>query len=132
MTQQVCSGASLMCAMAMPPGSASLTVVPSTGVAAGGSPAATIMDSQPMTNIATFGMCMSPSNPQVAAATAAAQGVLTPQPCIPNTAAPWAPGSPSVTIQGNPALTATDTCMCLWGGTITIVSPGQVSVVDDG
>ena len=132
MTQQVCSGASLMCAMAMPPGTASLTVLPTTGVTAGGAPAATIMDFAPMTNIATFGACMSPSNPQVAAATAAAQGVLTPQPCIPVTTSPWAPGSPTVTIQGNPALTATDTCLCAWGGSITIVVPGQETVTDDG
>ena len=132
MTQQVASGASLMCVMAMPPGAGTLTVVPATGVTADGAPAATIMDFAPMTNISTFGMCISPSNPQVAAATAAAMGVLTPQPCIPNTAAPWSPGSPTVTIGGNPALTATDTCMCLWGGTITITVPGQESVVDDG
>jgi len=64
MTQQVCSGASLMCVMAMPPGTASLTVLPVTGVMAGGAPAATIMDFEPMTNIATFGMCMSPRVPR--------------------------------------------------------------------
>ena len=42
--------------------------------------AANIMDYIPMTNIMPFGMCMSLANPQVAAATSAAQGVLTPQP----------------------------------------------------
>jgi uncharacterized Zn-binding protein involved in type VI secretion len=87
--------------------------------------AATIMDYQPMANIPPFGMCMTPSNPQVAAATAAALGVLTPQPCIPVTVAPWTPGSPTVMVNGQPALNSTCTCMCMWGGVITVSSPGQ-------
>ncbi len=56
--------------------------------------AANIQDMLPNVNITSFGMCMSPSNPQVAAATAAASGVLTPQPYAPTTNAPWTPGSP--------------------------------------
>ena len=55
-------------------------------------PAATIMAFKPMANIPGFGACMSPMNPQVIAATAAALGVFTPQPCIPVTTSPWAPG----------------------------------------
>ena len=39
-------------------------------------PAANIMDHVPMVNIMPFGMCITPSNPAVAAATAAALGVL--------------------------------------------------------
>jgi hypothetical protein len=128
-TQQVCAGAGLACAMGA--GAGALTVL-SPAVQAGGAPAATVMDFQPLVNVGSLGMCMSPSNPQVAAATAAAMGVLTPQPCLPVITSPWAPGSPTVTIAGNPALTATDTCMCMWGGVISITSPGQTSVVDDG
>lgn len=78
-----------------------------------------------MVNIASFGMCQSPSNPQVAAATSAALGVLTPQPCIPMTAAPWTPGSTTVLIANQPALDNPSTCVCLWGGTITITDPGE-------
>jgi len=46
-------------------------------------PVATIMDFKPFANIPGFGACMSPMNPHVIAATAAAMGVFTPQPCIP-------------------------------------------------
>jgi hypothetical protein len=78
-----------------------------------------------MMNIMPFGMCTSPGNPQVAAATAAALGVLTPQPCIPATSSPWAPGSPQVMLANQPALNDTSTCMCMWAGVITITNPGQ-------
>jgi len=87
--------------------------------------AGTIQDFQPMANVATFGMCTAPTNPQVMAATAAALGVLTPQPCIPMTTAPWVPGQPLVLINNQPALTASCTLMCQWLGVITINSPGQ-------
>jgi len=92
-------------------------------------PAATIMDSAPLTNIMPFAMCVSLSNPAVAAATTAALGVLTPQPCVPATAAPWAPGSTSVLIGGVPALDNISKCMCSWGGVIQILSPGQTKTV---
>ena len=65
------------------------------------------------------------ANPQVASATAAAQGVLTPQPCLPMTTAPWSPGAPTTLVGGNPALTDSSMCLCTWGGQISIVSPGQ-------
>jgi hypothetical protein len=91
-------------------------------------PAAHINDFIPLTNIGSFGMCNSLANPAVASATAAASGVLTPQPCVPNTTAPWTPGSTKVAIAAQPALNNTSTCQCLWGGTITVTSPGQVKV----
>ena len=87
------------------------------------------MDHIPMTNIMPFGMCMSIANPQVAAATAAALGVLTPQPCIPATASPWAPGAVTVQIANQPALDNISTCMCNWAGLITVVNPGQTSTM---
>jgi hypothetical protein len=55
-------------------------------------------------------------------------GVLTPQPCVPVTAAPWTPGSPQVMIQNQPALNIASTCMCNWGGVISITNPGQTTV----
>ena len=86
-----------------------------------GPPAANIMDFAPMTNIPTFGMCMSPANPMVAAATAAALGVLTPMPCIPVTT-PWTPGAPMVLVRNFPALDAASKCMCGYGGQISITT----------
>jgi len=125
MGQQVVSGAMMMCAMGAAPASLVATSAPT--VTVGGMPAATIMDFTPMENIPTFGMCMSLANPQVAAATSAALGVLTPQPCIPSTT-PWTPGSPTVTLGGNPALVDDDMCMCDYAGQISISFAGQATV----
>ena len=90
-------------------------------VMAQGPPAANIMDCVPMANIPTFGMCQSPANPMVIAATAAALGVLTPMPCIPVTT-PWMPGSPTVLVRNFPALDASSKCMCAYAGEITITT----------
>lgn len=81
-------------------------------------PVATVMD-MPKTPM-TFGMCSNPANPAVAAATAAALGVLTPMPCIPACAVPWAPGSPTVLVEGKPALNNSSKCACVYGGVISI------------
>ncbi|HZR18363.1 MAG TPA: DUF4280 domain-containing protein [Verrucomicrobiae bacterium] len=123
MPQLVTTGAMMMCTFGMAP--STLNVLPTNKTMAG-APAATIMDCAPMVNIPPFGMCMSIANPTVAAATAAALGVLTPMPCIPVTA-PWVPGSATVMIGGMPALNNTSTCMCSWGGVIQIGFPGQVT-----
>ena len=72
-------------------------------------------------------MCITPSNPAVASATAAALGVLTPMPCVPVIPAPWVVGSPTVLLGNMPALNNTSTLMCAWGGVITITVPGQVT-----
>lgn len=121
----VVTGATLMCSFGMAPGT--LTVLPANAAMASGLPAANIMDNQPMVNIAPFGMCTCPANPTVASATAAALGVLTPMPCVPVIPAPWAPGSPTVMIGGKPALNNASTCMCAYGGVITITVPGQMT-----
>jgi hypothetical protein len=92
-------------------------------------PAATIMDFEPIANIPPFGMCTSLANPEVASATAAALGVLTPMPCVPVTIAPWAPGSPMVIVGEFPALTNECMLLCAYGGEIEIVSPGQECVI---
>lgn len=126
MAVAVASGASLTCSFGAAPGT--LTVLPAGRVQADGVPMATIMDHRPMVNIAPFGMCTSLANPQVSAATSAAQGVLTPQPCVPMTQVPWTPGQATVLVGGQPALTSTSTCQCLWGGTITITNPGARTV----
>lgn len=124
----VVNGAALSC---VPFGAApsTLMVLPARMVNAGGMPAATIMDYVPMANVMPFGMCSSLANPMVAAATAAASGVLTPMPCIPATAAPWVPGSPTVLVGNLPALNNSSKLMCNWGGVIQINVPGQVTTM---
>jgi Domain of unknown function (DUF4280) len=123
MPEHVCNGAALMCSFGLMP--SQLTVLPIERMMTSSQPAATIMDHQPMANIAPFGMCISLANPVVAAATTAALGVLTPQPCIPMTLAPWVPGAPTVLLGSKPALDNTCQLMCIWGGVIQVVAPGQ-------
>jgi hypothetical protein len=123
MPLQVVNGAQLMCTFGTSP--STLTVLPVNRTSVDNQPEATIQDFVPMVNIMPFGMCTTPSNPQVAAATSAALGVLTPQPCIPATTSPWTPGAPNVVIATIPALDNISTCTCMWGGVITITDPGQ-------
>jgi len=125
MGQQVCMGALLQCSFGVAP---STLVVPPTNKTLTTTPVATIADSQPVVNVPPFGMCQSIANPAVAAATAAALGTLTPMPCLPVPAGPWAPGSPTVLIGGTPALNNSSKLICAWGGVISITSPGQLTV----
>lgn len=90
MAKVVVNGAQLRCTMGDAPGS--LAVLPGKNIQVENQEAATVNDIQPNTNIPPFGMCKSLANPQVAAATSAAMGALTPQPCFPIIPAPWAPG----------------------------------------
>ena len=121
----VCGGAQLTCTFGTSP--SVLNVLPENRTVTA-TPIATIMDNKPMVNVAPFGMCTSMSNPQVAAATAAASGVLTPMPCIPVTTAPWVTGSPTVLIGGKPALNNSSKLMCSWAGNISIVMPGTNNI----
>lgn len=123
MPQHVCNGATLMCSFGMVPGQ--LTVLPMNRVMTSSQPAANIMDHKPMVNISSFGACISLANPAVAAATSAALGVLTPQPCIPVTVSPWVPGAPTVLLTNQPSLDNTCTLNCMWGGVIQVAAPGQ-------
>lgn len=125
---QVVNNALLQCSFGVAP--SPLTVIPKGMPVQGCSMfAANIMDNIPMANIKPFGMCSSLANPTVAAATAAALGVLTPMPCIPVTPAPWAPGCPTVLINNFPALNNSSKCMCTWAGVISIIMPGQFTVM---
>lgn len=122
MSVQVCMGALLQCSFGQVPGA--LAVPPLHRVLTG-TPAANVMDHLPGVNVPSFGMCTSQANPMVAAATAAALGVLTPMPCIPLTPAPWMPGAATVLLDGAPALDASSTLACAWAGTIAVTEPGQ-------
>ena len=124
---QVVNGAMLQCTFGVAP--STLVVPPLHRTMAGGMPAANIMDQKPIMNIPPFGMCNSLANPMVAAATAAALGVLTPMPCVPVIPAPWVPGSPTVLIDSLPALNNSSKCLCAWAGVISVTAPGQFTVL---
>jgi hypothetical protein len=88
---------------------------------------ATKGDAEPLKNIPSFGMCDSMLNPAVAAATAAAMGVLTPMPCVPATKR-WVGGQMKLKTDGCAWLTTDCKCMCAYAGSIEIVNPGQKKV----
>lgn len=121
----VCGGAAMQCTFGTSP--STLLVLPTNRVTTT-MPIANIMDNKPLLNILPFGLCQSLANPTVAAATAAAMGALTPMPCVPVTAAPWTPGSPTVLIANMPALNNNSKLMCTWGGVIQINNPGQMTI----
>ena len=121
----VCAGASITCSFGAAP--SVLNVLPGARVMSSQA-LASIMDNISVMNIMQFGMCSSLANPNVASATAAALGVLTPMPCMPMIAGPWMPGSPKLLIGGRPALTSDSMLMCLWGGGIQIAFPGTANI----
>ncbi len=121
----VCGGAQIMCSFGMAP--SALNVLPINKTMSS-TPIANIMDNKPMVNVMPFGMCTCLSNPTVASATSAALGVLTPMPCVPLLTAPWAPGSPTVLIGGQPALNNTSKLMCGYGGIIQILNPATTNI----
>lgn len=117
--------AALQCTFGLAP--STLVVPPVAKVMFENKPVATIMDKAPIANIPPFGMCNSLANPTVAAATAAALGVLTPMPCLPNIVAPWVPGSATVMVGGKPVLNNTSKLMCMWGGVIGVNFAGSTT-----
>jgi hypothetical protein len=125
MPKHVCNGALLKCSMGLAP--STFVVPPINRELTSNQPAANIMDHIPMLNVMPFGMCQSPSNPVVIAATAAALGTPTPAPCIPATPAPWVPGSPTVLLANMPALNDTSKLNCIWAGIIEVTMPGQMT-----
>ena len=119
-------GANLLCTMGTTP--APLKVTSQSKVLSQGKPSGTIQDAMAMSNVGPFGMCTSLANPAVASATAAALGVLTPQPCVPMPAGTWIPTKPKVLIEGKPCLTQDCKMMCSYAGSISITLPGQTKV----
>ncbi|MBQ7678492.1 MAG: DUF4280 domain-containing protein [Butyrivibrio sp.] len=127
MSELVCLSGQAICTMGTAP--APIRVTSQQTVMIEGKAAATISDSAPNTNVGPFGMCVTMSNPQVASATAAALGVLTPQPCVPVPAGSWIPTKPKVLIGGQPCLTSDCKLMCSYGGSISLTTPGQFKVM---
>lgn len=126
MAQCACAAGVIQCSFGLAP--SVFMVLPDKRVLTENKPAANIMDYKPMVNILPFGMCQSLANPTVAAATAAAMGVLTPMPCIPVTTAPWVPGSPTVLVKNMPGLTNNCRLICNWGGMIQFQNAGTMKV----
>ena len=116
----VTEGASLRCSMGASP--SSLMVPADRALRLGNKRLALVTDHGPAC-VLPFGMCRSPMNPQVAAATAAANGVLTPQPCVPAVDLPWSPGA--VRSRGKAGAVLDESCraQCRWGAVISI-DPG--------
>lgn len=121
MPAQVVMSASLRCSLGN--SQAKLAVSPINRTHVEGQLAANVMDHLPMVNIPSFGMCSSMANPQVAAATAAALGALTPMPCLPVTLTPWTPGATKTLIGKVPALGSNAICSCSWAGVIKVSDP---------
>jgi hypothetical protein len=116
----------MMCSFGVAP--SSLVVLPAQRVITQ-TPSANITDIAPVMNVPPFGACTSMANPTVAAATAAALGVLTPMPCVPATVAPWIPGSTKVLNGPMPAVDNSCKLTCMWGGVIQVLNPGQTAVI---
>lgn len=121
----VSAGAMVSCSMAMPSVPVLLATTPKSTQVNVDTPAASVEDYVPLTNIPSFGMCGAIANPAVAAATAAKSGAFTPAPCTPAVNTPWAPGATRVKVGGQPALHSGCQAVCAWGGLITISSPGN-------
>lgn len=121
MSKLVIGGAQIKCSMGNAPSNLVVAAAKQTNGENQG--VATVQDHVPNKNIMAFGQCRSLANPQVAAATVAANGKLTPQPCVPVTPSPWAPGSPSVFVARQAALVTEAKCQCQWAGIIEVVNP---------
>jgi len=126
MANLVCSGASISCSYGT--ATSSLTILSTNEVNSDSMPAATVNDYIPLVNIMSFGECSSTTNPAVIAATAAANGVQTPAPCVPDTITPWSPGISDVAINSMSALDDGSTCDCLWAGSISFSDAGEEDV----
>jgi len=123
--EYVVMGATLKCPM----GSATskLMMTPQHRVQSGGKFKASIGDAKPFVNIMPFGTCKSMANPTVAAATAAASGVLQQMPCTP-VCSVWIGGKTDFLVDGMPALMTNDKLLCTFGvGMIEIKDSGQGS-----
>lgn len=120
--EYVCTGATLKCTMGT--SCPKLKATPK-NVSLTGKDQANIADYVSMKNIPGFGRCRSLGYPPTASATAANHGKLTPMPCVPGTCPKWKAIDKDSLICGEPALLKPATLRCMYGGTISIVNPGQ-------
>lgn len=120
--EYVCTGATLKCTMGT--SCPKLKATPK-NVSLTGKDQANIADYVSMKNVPSFGRCRSLGYPPTASATAANHGKLTPMPCVPGTCPKWKAIDKDSLICGEPALLKPATLKCMYGGTISIVNPGQ-------
>lgn len=118
----VCTGATLKCTMGT---SCPKLIATPKNVSLTGKDQANVADYVSMKNVPSFGRCRSLGYPPTASATAANHGRLTPMPCVPGTCPKWQVVDKDSLICGEPALLEPATLKCMYGGTISIVSPGQ-------
>jgi hypothetical protein len=121
MGKLVCTGATLQCSFGTTPATFSASGTKTLARSAAG-----VVTDVAKANVPPFGMCQSLQNPQVATATSAAAGTLTPQPCQP-VLQPWSPGSKQVTIGKVAALDDSSQCKCAWQGVVTVSAAGQTA-----
>lgn len=131
MAELLSTGCVIACSFGMAPTAFMALEVPGKPMLDGALAVATIEEIVPMVNIPPFVMCQSPANPLVAAATAAAFGVLTPMPCVPVVETPWLPPAFFLNFGGIPLATASSKCMCSWGGVISVDVPVCLTVTVD-
>ena len=128
MGEVVVNGAMITCSFGSNP--SELMVTSQSKCMVCGRPAAPIMDAQPGVNISSFGLCSSLLNPQVASATAAALGVLTPQPCGFIPGGMWSADKSKIILAGKPVLCNSSRLICGMGqGIITVTTTGQKKVI---
>ena len=130
MPELLTTGCMLTCTFGDTPSAFVALELPGKPVIEGAMTTATIMEIAPIDNILPFVMCNSLANPEVAAATSAALGVLTPMPCVPVIPDPWDPPSINMFFEGLPLATVESKCLCTWGGEISVDSPAEVFVMD--
>ncbi|MCF0218969.1 MAG: DUF4280 domain-containing protein [Muribaculaceae bacterium] len=118
----VSDGAQLKCSMGSAPSMFSVIIPMRPTV--GNKPMANMQDFVPMANVKPFGTCKSMANPTVAAATAAAYGVLQQMPCVPVITAPWL-NCGQLKVMNMPVVLDKSKLMCMWGGQIEVSNPGN-------
>jgi len=124
MSGPVCTGATLTCSF----GTTGAPFRADVGARVSARAAVGVVADSDTTSVGPFGDCTSVGNPQVNAATQAANGVLTPQPCRPVLTGDWSPGAVRVRLGRAAALTGTSQCACGYGGVITVGDSGSSGV----
>jgi hypothetical protein len=125
MSEYLTTGCMLTCTFGTAPGIFEALPLPGKEMIEGAMTVATIEEIVPLVNIPSFVMCESLANPEVASATAAAEGVLTPMPCVPVPVSPWEPSSINETYVGIPLATVLSKCACSWAGVISVELPSE-------